>query len=90
MGSISGLVSPLYCLCDPCACGKSLTSFLRHCRGLSRVFGSYANYLTEADVAELEKSISQLHSIHQAKIERKDAFCEAKRTQGCDGVVGLL
>ena len=25
MGSISGLVSPLYYLCDPYACGKSLT-----------------------------------------------------------------
>ena len=25
MGSISGLISPLYYLCDPCACRKSLT-----------------------------------------------------------------
>ena len=33
----------------------------------------------EADGAELEKSISQLHSIHQEKIERKDAFCEVEK-----------
>ena len=26
MGSIFGLVSPLYYLCDPCACKKSLTT----------------------------------------------------------------
>ena len=31
--------------------------------------------------AELEKNISQLHSIHQAKIERKDAFCEEEKVR---------
>ena len=30
-------------------------------------------------MAELEKSISQLGSIHQAKIERNDAFCESEK-----------
>ena len=33
----------------------------------------------EADVVELEKNISQLHSIHQAELERKDAFCDAEK-----------
>ena len=33
----------------------------------------------EADMAELEKSLSQLRIIHQAEIERKDAFCEVER-----------
>ena len=33
----------------------------------------------EADVVDLEKSITQLRSIHQADLERKDAFCEAKK-----------
>ena len=33
MGSIYGLVSPLYYLCDPYVCGKLLISFWHRCQG---------------------------------------------------------
>ena len=35
----------------------------------------------EADVVELEKSITQLRSIHQAELERKDAFCKVDKAR---------
>ena len=46
----------------------------------------------EADVAKLQKTISELHSIHQTEIERlcgihlaeiecKDTFCEVEKVQ---------
>ena len=33
----------------------------------------------EADMVEMEKAMSHLRSIHQAKMERKNAFCEAEK-----------
>ena len=33
----------------------------------------------EADMTEMEKAMSQIQSIHQAELEREDAFCEAKK-----------
>ena len=33
----------------------------------------------EADLAEMEKAMTQLRSIHQMELERKDAFCEAEK-----------
>ena len=35
----------------------------------------------EADVTGLEKSISQLRSVHQTEIERKDVFSESEKAQ---------
>ena len=35
----------------------------------------------EVDVVELEKTITQLRSIHQAELERKDAFYEAEKAK---------
>ena len=35
----------------------------------------------KVDVVELEKSITQLHSIHQAELERKYAFCEVEKAR---------
>ena len=35
----------------------------------------------EVDISELEKSLSQLRIIHQAEIERKDAFCEVEKAK---------
>ena len=33
----------------------------------------------EVDMVEMEKAMSQFQRIHQAELERKDAFCEAEK-----------